>query len=219
MSPVPPARTPVAWPAGIEVRYLDAAGRPREEGDGAAARDGGVVLRLRWFGLHHVLLLILCIWWDSILVRVQVPALIGEYYGRAVELMGRPGGLRSLFVLLALLAYGAMCVGVSYYTVAGLLNHTEITATAERLTIRHGPIPWRGRRTIEVRRIRQFRIERVPGPRGGNSYDLHALLVDGPSVGVVHRVSKAHARFLEHVLGSHLDLAPGISPADTDGMG
>ncbi|EYF06378.1 hypothetical protein [Chondromyces apiculatus] len=229
MSTAQPARAPISRPASIEVRYLDEAGKPRamgyraagakDEGDaggrrGTEGRQGETLeLRLRWFGVHHALLLILCIWWDAIFIRTGIPRLILDYGARVAVQGLDPGGPKLVFVLLALLAYSAMCAGVTYYTLAGLLNRTRVVVDGERLTVRHGPVPWSPRRVVDTRTIQRFRVERVTEYRPGSTYDLNAVLAGGSTVRLLRRTTRVHARFAEQVLSDHLGLAE--SPPST----
>lgn len=86
-------------------------------------------LRRRWFQAQHVFLLFFCIAWDSFLVF---------WYGNAV------GADASWLMIVFPLGHVAVGVGLSYWVIAGFLNRTTLTLTPEALSVRHGPIPWRG---------------------------------------------------------------------------
>ena len=49
-----------------------------------------------------------------------------------------------LIAFLLPIAHVAVGVGLTYYTLTRLMNRTRIEVSRDELTIRHGPLPWRG---------------------------------------------------------------------------
>lgn len=54
-----------------------------------------------------------------------------------------------LFLLFPIV-HVAVGVGLTYYTLAGFLNFTEVTVRGGTLTVRQGPLPWKGNRTLSA---------------------------------------------------------------------
>jgi hypothetical protein len=82
--------------------------------------------------------------WRWFQPRVFVGAGMSVFWGAAVWLLevgaGRDPGLAMLIPCVALEA------ALAYWTLAGLLNSTEIRVTRGALSVRHGPVPWWGTR-------------------------------------------------------------------------
>ena len=74
-------------------------------------------------------------------------------------------------------------VGLTYTVLTGLLNRTEIELSRGELSIRHGPLPWRGNCTLARNQIDQIYCQES-GWRQNNKpgYSLCAMLKDGTSV-------------------------------------
>jgi hypothetical protein len=108
--------------------------------------ENALALEYRWFGLEGVFMLLFTTFWcGSIFTMIS---------GIAVS--------DGVFAALPMLAVPHVWIGVglAYYSLATLLNTTEIFAEDGRLTVRHGPVPWWGSRDVRIDEIDQFYVER-----------------------------------------------------------
>ncbi len=167
------------------------------EDDGAATR-----ISWRWFRASHLALAALCIVWDGFLfVWYNIALSRGEW-------------LMVLFPVLHVLAG----LGLTYSTLAGFLNSTRIEVRRDQLTIRHGPLPWRGNRTLPGRSLTQLYgeevIQRSEGQRTGTVYNLVALDKEGRKVKLLTGLEqKELVLYLEQALERRL----GIEDAPVEG--
>jgi hypothetical protein len=105
----------------------------------------GFEIRRRWFTPAVLFLVFFCVMWDGFLLF---------WYGIAFR-TGAPL-IMSLFPLL----HVAVGVGLTYSTVATILNTTRVRLTWNALTISHAPVPWPGNRIIGREQIGQLYCRR-----------------------------------------------------------
>jgi hypothetical protein len=145
-----------------------------------------LTLRYRWFTPVALFLVFFCIAWDSFLIF---------WYAMAFG-----GGAPCIFIIFPI-AHVAVGVGLSYFTLALLLNSTEVRLTRYELSIRHGPLPWRGNQTLAADDIRQLYCKRqIRHGKNGVSitYDVHALLKDGQGIKLLSGLNdEQQALFIE----------------------
>lgn len=183
-----------APPAGIKVRRIEEPPERPPAGDGiyrkAPALTGTrVEITRRWFGPTHLFMLLFCVFWD---------AGVGSGYAAAIS-KGDWG-----FLLFSLLHLGAG-VWLTYFTIAGLLNRTWIGIASGTLTIRHGPLPWRGNRTLDRDDIRALHARTKPGRKGHISHTLNAVLKGGTEITLLNNLSSAEqSLYLERVIKEEL---------------
>lgn len=88
-----------------------------------------------------------------------------------------------------------------------MLNHTRIVIDGTKLSVRHGPLPWRGNQELEVSAIKQLFVHRRT-TRGKNGTSLTYSLcanVDGVTVDLVRGLSRQdEAQFMEQLIEDHL---------------
>lgn len=149
----------------------------------------GVELRVRWFTPLVWFLLFFVIAWDSFLIF---------WYSLAAR-DGMPW-IMAVFPV----AHVAVGVGLTYFVVATFLNTTIVTATRDRLRVRHGPVPWFGNHDLASDDLAQFfckeRVHR--GKRGtSTSYELWAQRKHGANVRILRGSADAdHALYFEQAL-------------------
>ena len=172
---------------------------PRPEG--IAVVEDGRTLRItrRWFHPMLFFLLFFCIAWDSFLIF---------WYSMA---LGVGSGPFSIIAVIFPVVHVAVGVGLTYFTLAGFLNRTSIEAASGELTIRHGPIPWRGNRSIPVDDLDQlYSEERVSRGRQGatsTTYRLNAVLKDGRKLKLLSGLPEPdQALYLEQAIEEHLGI-------------
>lgn len=149
----------------------------------------GVGIWWRWFDVKHVLMLSFCVSWF---------ALLYIWYRNALA-------RHDLVALLFPLLHVAVGVGMAYGTFAGFLNSTRIEVRDGRLTLRHGPIPWRGNVSIARADLDQLycqqRLGKDEDGKVFRTYDLMALLRDGRSRKLLTRLLEVNqALYLESCL-------------------
>jgi len=117
-------------------------------------------------------------------------------------------------------------VAITYATLAGLLNRTTITVDAARLTVRHGPVPWRPLPTLARGEIEQLYVTREVS-RGKNgvsvSFSVRAVTRGHSGLPLVKGLDQLdQALWLEQEFEQHLDLrdrpvAGELRERDADG--
>lgn len=165
---------------------------------GIQVEDFGSRLRIvrRWFAPVAFFLLFFCIAWDSFLIFWYSIA-FGD---------GNAPWIMKVFPV----AHVAVGIGLTYYTLALFVNKTEVEVEAGQLSIRHGPLPWRGGGSHDTTQIEQIYCkEKIKqsenGPR--SNYELHAVFGDGQSKKLCDGFTEAdHALFLEQQLERHLGI-------------
>lgn len=157
----------------------------------------GVTLTQRWFSWMSVMTVPFCIVLDAAVVSAYV-------------LM--PRGDLALLAALFLLPGILLALGVTYYLLARLVNRTVVTLTSSELLIRHGPLPWPGKRSIPVQQVQEFRCgKRTSRNYEGDvweTYTLSAILEDGRQLELLHKIGSPGAvRILEQQVTSWLTTA------------
>jgi hypothetical protein len=94
-----------------------------------------------------------------------------------------------------------------YGTLALLLNRTIIKATSEFLTVRNGPVPWFGNRTLAVAELARLHCQQDDKKEGeaSCSYSIHALEKGGRRVELVDKLGRDQALFIMQKLERRLE--------------
>lgn len=161
---------------------------------------GALRISWRWFSTTAYALLLFCIAWDSFLVF---------WYTRAVVAGG--GGVEWIAVVFPV-GHVAVGVGMTYYCAALFLNRTRIQVADGLIAVAHGPLPWRGNRTILADDIAQLYVARSrrQGKWSENqmrdSFDVRAVLANERSIDLVRglddlEAARAIERRIEAFLG------------------
>jgi len=108
-------------------------------------------------------------------------------------------------VLVAPAVHVVVGVGLVYFLVVALVNRTTVRVGQGEITVRRGPLPWPGNRTLQAADLAQlFCVERS-GSKGGSTYAVMARLRSGREVTLVSGLREdRQARFLEQELEKHL---------------
>lgn len=150
-------------------------------------------VRWRWFQWSLGCLVFFCVFWDGFLV---------VWYTAGIA-----GGAPLIFLLFPLL-HVAVGVGLTYFVLCGFINSTTLQIVGGNLSIRHGPLPWRGNLSHPVQDFRQFYCqERLVQDKGSTrqTYDLHAVLTDGSDLKLVSDLTdSAQALYLEQQIEDRL---------------
>lgn len=168
-----------------------------EEEDGAATR-----ITWRWFSIIHIFMIFFCIAWDGFLIT---------WYGIAFATDS------PIIMIIFPIAHVAAGVGLTYYTLTGLVNRTTIEVSRNHLSIRHGPLPWPGQMDAPGRQFTQlYGVENSRTSKGTTtySYDLFALDREGRKIKLITGLTdKDQVLYLEQTLERRL----GIEDAPVDG--
>jgi hypothetical protein len=160
-----------------------------------------LTVRWRWFKGAHIAMLFFVIAWDAFLLF--------WYFGFPSE----QGGL--IFKIFPI-AHVAVGVGMTYFVLTGFLNTTTLSARSGVLRVHHGPLPWRGNRSIRVDDLKQLYVAEVQRRSTDSdsrrttityAYDLCAMLESGQEVRLVRGLdSTAQGRYLESVFEAQLGI-------------
>lgn len=159
--------------------------------------DGEHITRITWWWFEPpcLLLLLFCIVWDGLLL-----------YGYGDVWAGKA----PLIVLIMLVVHTAGAVGVTYTTLAYLVNRTRIEASREQLTIRHGPVPWFGNKRVPGHQLSQLYGKEIAlKTEEGRKfhYDLMARDRDGQEIELLSGLDeKDHVLYLEQELERRLGI-------------
>jgi hypothetical protein len=195
--PAPPSHAPMKE-AGLP-------GRPEKLK--VVDENGQGYLQWRWFQPAALFLLFFCIAWDSFLVFWYWVALGGA--GQAA-----PGPFNWLMIVFPV-AHVAVGVGLTYFTLALLLNRTQIIYDGRFLVSRSGPIPTMRNLSLAREEIRRLETEwKPPSNRSGssNSYQLFVVLNDGVRKPLVsYAIDPALLHYVQRQVELWLNLPAGKS--------
>ena len=139
-----------------------------------------LVISWRWGGLKVLPLLIFFAIWNSMIFSMD--------FGFADD-VGFWGQLWSLFPLPAI----HMLVGIigPIYVLIKVINRTTITATSQRLTVKHHPIPWGKQHDFPVQNIEQLFVSKTHRSSKKRSWEVPELQLI-TKTGARHRLLKGN---------------------------
>ena len=149
------------------------------------AAPGSLTVRWRWFNYMAFILIPFTIFWNGILSTMA---------------FGMTDGMTHPERLLIGIVVPHVWVGVGlvYYCLALFLNSTTVQVSGGLLTVRHAPLPWRGRRSLSTADVMQLFVLEKRGNKGTISYELCAAMRDGKRQSLVRGLNdELEARFLE----------------------
>ena len=155
----------------------------------------------KWFSWAVLFLVPFCLAWNSFLVG---------WYSMALADDGPPGGMKIIMILFPI-AHVAVGVGLLYFCLVLLVNRTTVRIAHGQLTLRHGPIPALGNRTIAADDIAQIHVrhDRVKGRDGDmqHTYPLAVVMKSGQEIKLLPRNTEADvARAVEQLVEDHLGI-------------
>ncbi|MCB9852437.1 MAG: hypothetical protein H6819_05030 [Phycisphaerales bacterium] len=159
--------------------------------------ESGSGLRIirRWYSPLYFFMVFFCIAWDGFLVF--------WYY---IALTKDAPWIMSVFPVL----HVAVGVGLTYWTIAGFVNRTEIVVDSRELSVAHRPMPWFGALRMPVEQIDQLYCKQKIS-RGENgtsvSYELFASKKGGGKRKILSGLMDSdHALFVERRVESYLGI-------------
>jgi hypothetical protein len=189
------APAPAAADYGTQADAREPIPVPLPAGVHVEERGRDLVIVRRWFSWVYVFLLFFCVVWNGFLVM---------WYGIAFQ-ADAPLAFK-LFPLL----HVAAGVFITYMTIAGFLNRTTFRIERDHLTVRHGPVPWRGNLDVGTTGLLQlFCTEQVIRGRNGTTlkYSVEGVLRDGRHLKLATGLdAREQALFIEQALEKHLGI-------------
>lgn len=151
--------------------------------------------------------LVFALFWNSIVsVFVFLAASGAEFKGDD----GTPASPTFLWVFLT--PFIMVGLGTGYGALGLLLNRTYIHVDKKSLTVRHRPMPWPGRHTLDATRINQLYCSQYVGHQsnGVPQYRMcvMALMADGARIELIKGLEDVgQAFYLEELIERHLQIA------------
>lgn len=149
----------------------------------------------KWLSPSAFFLLFFAIFWNGFMIVWHTIAL-----GTGMWIMSAFG-----------LIHTGVGIGLIYVVLAKFLNTTVITANKFELSVRSGPLPWRGDRQIEANQVRQLYCkEKVTHGKHGSSasYAVEAVMKDNTRQALAQGFENAdQALFVEQQIERHLAIA------------
>ncbi len=155
---------------------------------------GELLISYRWFGPKIIFMTFFALLWNGFMVF---------WYGTAIS-------NRIWIMALFGLMHAGVGVGLIYYVLAGYLNTTVVKVGMSDLEIKHGPLPYPGKR-LERAFIRQLYCkERVHRNKNSTSYsyEVHAITKEGKHEKLLSGLDKSEqALYLEQEIERYLGLS------------
>jgi hypothetical protein len=96
---------------------------------------------------------------------------------------------------------------LTYATLCHLVNRTRIAVESGVLSVRHGPLPWPGNRTMAVAELSQLFCEEHVTRKGPRTYSVNALLKAGGKVTLLRGLKQPdQALYIEQLLETRLGI-------------
>lgn len=154
-----------------------------------------LLLKRRWFTRKVFFLIFFCTFWDGFLVL---------WYSLAVK-EGAP-----LVMVIFPVFHVAVGAVITYLAAASIVNTTVINVERGTISIRHGPLPWPGNRTIDSSDLEQLYAEKRfhRTKHGGyHTYELSAVLKSGGRIKLLAGLEDPEqALYLEQEIERHLNI-------------
>ena len=123
-----------------------------------------MIIRRKWFSPIFIFLTVFVILWNGFLVF---------WYGLTTELDA------PLVFQLFPIIHVAVGLGLTYYTIAGYINKTDIKVSNSKIQIKSYPLPWLGDKIVESQNITQLYTKQVVSRgKNGTSVTFEVHLVD-----------------------------------------
>ena len=164
----------------------------------------------RWYSHAVWFLLFFCIFWDGFLV-------VWYSFGVGMIAKGEGDGMAWLMLLFPIL-HVAVGVGLTYLVICTFLNKTLIRVSSGELSVRHGPVPFPGNKTVLAADLKQlFCTQKVHRGKHGcrYSYNVELLKRDGSKLKLVTSLEELdQALFIEQQIEKHLEIADERVPGE-----
>ncbi|MHC4875790.1 MAG: hypothetical protein ACYTGL_04780 [Planctomycetota bacterium] len=161
---------------------------------------GELAFERRWFHPQLFFMLIFCIVWDAFLIFWYSIALFGD-----PQMQDDGGWMMIVFPL------GHVAVGIclTYYVVAGFLNRTTVRIADDRLTVRHGPVPWIRNRDLTADELMAIELDFAFQNQMQGMYSVNGVLTDGRAMVLLSGLKRRQALYagwaIARTLGIRID--------------
>ncbi|MEZ5326002.1 MAG: hypothetical protein R3F19_13205 [Verrucomicrobiales bacterium] len=160
------------------------------------------ILKRKWFSPALFFMLFFCIFWNGFMVVWHTIALsTGAWF-------------MSLFGII----HTAVGIGVAYGTLAGFMNTTEIKVGRGNLSLRHGPVPWKGNKEIPAHTVKQLYCkEKITNSKNGTHtrYSIEIILEGDKRDTLIKGLEEAEqALFVEQQLEERLGIKDQATPGE-----
>ena len=147
-----------------------------------------------WFSWKYLPLAFFCIAWDSFLCF---------WYSIAFS-MDAPW-----IMIVFPIAHLAVGVGLTYFTLAGFLNHSNVVIDRENFSVSHGPLPWLGNLRVPVSQVEQIYCQEKSGRRNNSpTYQLSVILKNEGKKNLLSNLDSPEIGFyMEHQIENWLNIA------------
>ena len=166
--------------------------------------DGDIrVIRRRWFRPVYFFVLFFCIAWDGFLVF---------WYSMAIAMP--VGGGFDIIAFVFPIFHVAVGVGLTYLVIAGFLNKSYIGVAADRLYVRHRPVPWPGNQDLPTSAVKEVYVEQSGYTQRRSTqpvqytYNLNAVIDDGKNRKLLGSLELPEAQYAAQTLNDWLNLTP-----------
>ena len=135
----------------------------------------GIEISRSWFTWSVIFMTGFAIVWDSFLIL---------WYSAATA------GSGNLLMLLFPIGHVAAGVFITYSALTGWLNSTRIRVDQGRISVRHGPLPWLGNKTVDGSMLKQLYSKEVitSGRSTTVTYEVHVITAGGTDLKLVDRL-------------------------------
>ena len=167
--------------------------RPRPRAVTFQKHGDRLELSWRWFSLKYLPLAFFCVAWDGFLCF---------WYSMAFT-TGAPW----IFIVFPI-AHLAVGLGLTYSTLAGFLNRSQVVIDRDAFSVSHGPLPWLGNLRVPVTQVKQLYCKEKPGKQNsGSTYQLSVILKDGRKKDLLSNLDSPEIGFyMEHQIESWLKI-------------
>ena len=173
-----------ARPSGVKIEFSTA---------------GQLLITRTWFQSMFIFMLFFCIAWDGFLIFWYTMAVVDP----------AEGGMR-LMTLFFPICHVAVGVGLTYYTIAGFFNRSEIFLNHNGLHVRHRPIPWRGNRDLAREEIHGIEVDHSASPNTDQTSPQQMAVsvhhTEGQQIILLNQIPCRDAEFIAWHLADALDV-------------
>lgn len=167
--------------------------------------NGGLLITIKWMSPAMFALLFFCIIWDGFMIFWYILTL-----GNKIWVMAAFG-----------IPFALVGIGLTYSTILGFVNRTEILISHEKLTIQHLPLPCcRESKEILSAEIAQlYTMRHVSHSDNGTSttYDLRMKTTHGKDQTLIKNLSEQdHGLYIEQQIERFLGLADEAVPGEVE---
>jgi len=190
-----PARTPRSTEPAVRRKPL----APRPAQVTVQKKGQSLEIRWRWFSVKYIPFAFFCVAWDAFLCF---------WYSIALGMFTKHAG-PGLFFIIFPVAHLAVGVGMTYYTLAGFLNHSTLRVERNFFIVQHDPLIWWGEKKISINQLDQFycQMKTRMDEHHTQAYKLCALLKDGRKIEMLPDLDSPDiALFIEQQLESWLKI-------------